>query len=249
MWHKNIFQITYDITRKKLIKKIKTFASSGDEIFANQRGKITFTESEAIDIDVHRKLGCQESDLVLEISCGTGLLARKIANGLKIYIGLDVVKALLCMAKEKNALANTHFLQADAQTLPIKNRLVDRLLIYNVILQLPPRIFKSILKECKRVLKPDGVMLIGDIPNPDKLIEFAKKQSSVPWRIAFLAAERAIILRLKQVFNLPGGGWYRPKKMEKILRKEGFVGTILPQAADCPWVHYRYDVLARVVES
>ena len=239
----------YDITKIKLIKKIKMFASSGDEIIANQRGKISFTESEAIDVDVHRKLSCQESDLVLEIGCGTGLLARKIASGLKIYIGLDFVNALLCMAKEKNALVNTHFLQADAHTLPIKNSLVDRLLIYNVILQLPPRILKSILKEFKRVLKPEGVMLIGDIPNPDKLIEFAKTQSSVPWRIVFLAAERALIIGLKRVFNLPGGGWYRPKEMEEILRKEGFVGTVLPQAAGCPWVHYRYDVLARVVES
>jgi SAM-dependent methyltransferase len=245
-----LFQAMYNLGIKRLEKKIRHVLSvQPNEQIANQRGAITWDESDAIATDVQKKLRCRESDRILEIGCGTGLIAERIAKDLRTYIGLDIIYDLLKSAKRNNTSINTNFLQGDGQVLPIKSGVIDRVLMYNVILYLPPLILKSILRECKRVLKPGGVLLIGDIPDPHNLLDLVRKQSSDSWRVVFLAMNRMLVFRLRKFFNQPGGGWYSPEGLHKILLSHGFVGVFMPQGASCPFGYYRYDFRATLTEG
>lgn len=241
---RTILGLIYHVRRKALEKKLWYLSANEDEQIANQRGTITPIESAAIADDVQKNLKCRNTDLVLEIGCGTGLLAKKIADDLKTYIGLDIIYDLLKSAQKNNASANTNFMKADGQALPIINGVIDRILMYSVILYLPPLILKSILQECQRVLKAGGVLLIGDIPNPNNLREFFKRENIETWQIAFLIRKRLLKIWLRKLSNSTCAGWYRPEEIQGLLLKEGFVGTVVPQGPKCPFRHFRYDILA-----
>jgi ubiquinone/menaquinone biosynthesis C-methylase UbiE len=236
--------LIYQMRRKALEKKLWYLSAHEDEQIANQRGAITPVESAAIADDVQQKLKCRNTDLVLEIGCGTGLLAKKITDDLKTYIGLDIIYDLLKSAQQNNRSARTNFLKADGQTLPIKSGVIDRILMYSVILYLPPLILKSILQECQRVLKTEGVLFIGDIPNPNNLGEFFKTDNVKTWRIPFLIRKRLLKIWLRKLSNSPCAGWYRPEEIQSLLFKEGFAGTMVPQGPQSPFRHFRYDILA-----
>lgn len=174
-----VLQKLYPRYQQKLTQKIKKLATSGNEQLANQRGPMSLAEAEAIATDVRQKLNCRQSDRVFEIGCGTGLLGKAISRDLGVYVGCDLVFDLLQLAKQNIVSKNMYFIQADGLALPVSTGSIDRVLLYSVILYLPPSVLKTILKECKRILKPNGFLLLGDIPDPNKVREYLRKRHSI----------------------------------------------------------------------
>ncbi len=50
---------------------------------------------------------------VLELGCGSGYLARRIANRIKNYTGVDIAHNAIELAKKKNQTSNVHFIATD----------------------------------------------------------------------------------------------------------------------------------------
>jgi SAM-dependent methyltransferase len=105
---------------------------------------------------------CMGKD-VLELGCGSGIGLGYLNKVAKSVVGGDISTPLLLSAQ-------THYggriplILLDAQILPFKNHTFDTVLLYEAIYYLkdPP----SFVKECERILRPRGTMLICN-PNKD----------------------------------------------------------------------------------
>lgn len=99
---------------------------------------------------------------ILDLGCGTGWFTRKLAAmhpGATIT-GADLAPGMLEQARATGP--NTaDWLNADAEQLPLADQSVD-LIFSNLMIQWSPRP-EVILAECRRVLKPGGVMAVSTL--------------------------------------------------------------------------------------
>lgn len=91
---------------------------------------------------------------VLDVGCGQGvILSRLKSEGRELY-GFDVAPAAARIAKTMNKGGN--FFAADAQNMSLKSNTFDCIVCTEVIEHVEG---DSVVRECYRVLKPNGVAL------------------------------------------------------------------------------------------
>lgn len=64
---------------------------------------------------------------VLELGCGSGVLASQISRNFKKYTGVDIASNAICVANEKNKLQHVNFYSQDVISYPFDN---DELVIF-----------------------------------------------------------------------------------------------------------------------
>lgn len=116
---------------------------------------------------------------ILDLGCGTGYATPRLARRYRAarVVGADLASAMLRAARARSQprlpfglgerFSRCRFLVADAETLPFADRSFD--LVYsNLMLQWcdPERVFR----ECRRVLRPGGLLLFTSF-GPDTLQE------------------------------------------------------------------------------
>lgn len=108
---------------------------------------------------------------ILDIGCGRGELARHCAQQEALVWALDYAWAAVELAYE--SLAQTapstrqriKLLQADARLLPLERESVDAVFMLDVVEHLLPEELDRVLQEIRRVLKPEGKLIIHTMPN------------------------------------------------------------------------------------
>lgn len=105
-------------------------------------------------------LGQKKYKTIVDAGCGNGYLLNKLAKISTYVVGLDYSDKLLKASKERiKGSKNISLLKADlTQRLPIKDNSTD-VVIANMVLQYLPQL-ESFAKECYRILKPGGLLLI-----------------------------------------------------------------------------------------
>ncbi len=108
-----------------------------------------------------------ERDTILDICTGTGTNAVNIAKTKTSaqIIGVDISKAMLKVAKEKarkSTIKNIKWYQMDASNLKFKKKLFDKVLLSLVLHEMNEELAAQIITEAKRVLKPNGEILITE---------------------------------------------------------------------------------------
>ena len=108
----------------------------------------------------------KKTDSVLDLGCGNGQSAIKVAKFAKKVIGVDIDNNLLKIAQKSASslnIKNINFDKADLKKkLKFKSSYFDKVIFLDVLEHLNKR--DQILKEIKRVLKPRGLLFIG-VPN------------------------------------------------------------------------------------
>ena len=101
----------------------------------------------------------QEGDKVLDIGCGNGRLIEAF-KGRKIdYYGVDVSREMIGIAKAKHSEGK--FQIADALNLPFSANYFDKIYSIAVFHHIPSKEFRlQFLREAKRVLKPEGLLIL-----------------------------------------------------------------------------------------
>ena len=94
---------------------------------------------------------------VLELAAGTGLIAKHIANAAEYIEVTDASEQMIRQAERENHAENLHFSVQDMFCLPYADAAFDVVIISNA-LHIVPQPEKS-LREIKRVLKDDGVLI------------------------------------------------------------------------------------------
>lgn len=95
--------------------------------------------------------------VVVEIGCGHGHHLQYGGNNYKCYIGLDMEYNFLCTLRER--FTGMRVVRGDAYMLPFRDRSVDCVLSVYCFEHL--RRLPECLEEIRRVLKPNGELLVG----------------------------------------------------------------------------------------
>jgi ubiquinone/menaquinone biosynthesis C-methylase UbiE len=107
-----------------------------------------------------------ENIAMLDVGCGTGTqLSLYQKPGCRL-VGIDSSPAMLAAARRKlGAAAELH--QADAAHMSFSAGTFDLVTMVFVLHEMPPGMRSAVLMECRRVVKPDGrIMLIDYHPGP-----------------------------------------------------------------------------------
>jgi ubiquinone/menaquinone biosynthesis C-methylase UbiE len=108
----------------------------------------------------------RENIAILDVGCGTGTqLALYQRPGCRL-VGIDNSPAMLAAAERKlGAAAELHL--GDATQMLFGAATFDLVTVVFVLHEMPPELRPAILQECRRVVKPDGcIMLIDYHPGP-----------------------------------------------------------------------------------
>lgn len=100
---------------------------------------------------------CRGRDVV-EIACGSGQGLGYLARVARSVVGGDISPQLVAMAR-KHYGTRVEILELDAQALPFENQSKDVILLFEAIYYLPAP--EKFLRECARVLRPEGHLLIA----------------------------------------------------------------------------------------
>src|SRR3990167_9301495 len=119
---------------------------------------------ERIEVKRLRKLsGLPPNKTALEIGCGTGngsKLIKKYFEAKKIY-ATDLDERMINIAKRRNTVESITFEVQDATKLKYSSKSFDAIFDLGVIHHIPN--WKDCLKELKRVLKPNGQLILEDL--------------------------------------------------------------------------------------
>jgi len=99
------------------------------------------------------------SKKILDLATGTADVALEISKNFNaLIVGADLSLSMLKIAKKKIGNNNIHLINAQAEYLPFANSSFDVITIAFGLRNIPKR--EQALKEMKRVLKKNGVLLI-----------------------------------------------------------------------------------------
>ena len=117
-------------------------------------------------------LNIQDAQSVLDIGCGTGLLTYAIAAKYPKaeLVGIDASEEMIAVAQKKRCPKNCQYKAALAEAIPFEDGkfdvVVSALFFHHVNKSLKQKVFQEI----KRVLKPNGILVIADIGKPYTMI-------------------------------------------------------------------------------
>ncbi len=168
--------------------------------------------------DLFRRCGIDEKSHVLEVGCGTGFMACRIAKEKNCRIvGIDISERMIGMAKERAKSLGIEdkvtFRMADAKDLPFEDNSFDVVFAQFVTVLLDK---KKALTEYKRVLKPGGFLGVVEIFR-DTLIPYEASRD-------ILEAEKilseAIELDLRLSTPTQWKSWFTDAGVQKIQTAE-----------------------------
>lgn len=110
---------------------------------------------------IHKEMRLKSKEKVLDIGCGTGILAPIFPK--KAYVGTDIDRRLIAYAKDEHQ--GYMFQTMDASLLTFPKETFEWALVVGVIHHLNPVTASRTMKQLQRILKPEGkVLLIEAIP-------------------------------------------------------------------------------------
>lgn len=116
------------------------------------------------------KLNLKDNDHILDVACGTGKLCFEILKqnkNVKIT-GLDFNKDMLMVAKKelisKNLMEKVELIQGDAMEMPFEDNTFSSAISAFALRNVPD--VPTVLREMKRVVKNDGVVVNLEIAKP-----------------------------------------------------------------------------------
>jgi len=101
---------------------------------------------------------------VLDLCCGTGLLAKHALEGGLSVTGVDLSPHMLDVARVKRPGAR--YILADASALPLPDDDFDAAAVSFALHEKPLRTARAILAEARRVVRPGGPILVADYLPP-----------------------------------------------------------------------------------
>lgn len=104
------------------------------------------------------------SQTVVDLCCGTGLLAGMIGDTGKNVVGVDISPAMLSVGRKHHP--GVTFIDGDASSLPFSESKFDAATISFGLHEKSESIAMAILSEARRVVAPEGLILVADYRLP-----------------------------------------------------------------------------------
>jgi len=225
---------------KKTTERWKKFFDklAEEKDIASQTGRtINQFKVKLIAADIKNKLEIKSIDKVIDVGCGNGAITALIAQEALQVAGVDFSQKLLAQAEKR---ANVRYYLAESTNLPFEDNVFDKGLCYFVIHHLENKELFSTLKELSRVCKPGARILVGDIPDANKMFLYLGLEGLFKYVI------KRFVLRSSRILDHaknPGWRFYRRKGLQNICHRLGLRAQIIEQPKNLPFSWYRYDLL------
>jgi ubiquinone/menaquinone biosynthesis C-methylase UbiE len=116
--------------------------------------------------------GVQSGDRALDIGCGPGYFARRLAEAvgpMGSVVGVDAAPEMIEYASRKaRRVSNCRFQPGTAEALALPDASFDVVLSSLMMHHLPNEVRLPAVREMKRVLRPGGTLLLADFTIPKK---------------------------------------------------------------------------------
>jgi ubiquinone/menaquinone biosynthesis C-methylase UbiE len=131
---------------------------------------------------------------LLDVGCGTGRFLDSIKQAwprLQIT-GLDMSDAYIRHAKRHLRRSRTNFIVGKAEEIPLSDNSQDAITSTFLFHELPPKVRRIALRECARVLKPGGRLVLldslqrGDRPDYEGLLELFPHSYHEPYYPSYI---------------------------------------------------------------
>jgi ubiquinone/menaquinone biosynthesis C-methylase UbiE len=113
--------------------------------------------------------GMNAGDSVLDVCCGTGAQVLEFSRHGMLARGIDIDVTMLATAlknQKKLGIANASFHHADATDLPFADNSFDFVSVSFALHDKEPAVRRNVVSEMKRVVKPDGMLIMIDYSVP-----------------------------------------------------------------------------------
>lgn len=101
---------------------------------------------------------------VLDAACGEGYGSFLLADGARFVVGVDVSSETVAHARARYPRPNLVFTQASVAQLPLREASIDLVVSFETVEHLSKQ--REMLAEFKRVLAPDGILVISSPNRP-----------------------------------------------------------------------------------
>jgi len=118
-----------------------------------------YAEEQAAKIEAALQHVKVKAAMLLDVGCGTGISFDHVADEARMTVGIDLSKKSLFKARERSRdHTRIHLVQADADNMPLRNEVFDRVLAITLIQNMPNP--TETLNEIKRVAKANASIVV-----------------------------------------------------------------------------------------
>jgi ubiquinone/menaquinone biosynthesis C-methylase UbiE len=142
---------------------------------------------------------------VLDLGCNDGALTvQYAARGPRSVIGVDIDAGAIERAKRDRSVPGVEYRLSETTALPLDSESIDTIVCYDVFEHVAKP--SALLAECRRVLRPNGKMLIGSWGWFHPFAPHLWSTMPVPWAHVAVS-ERTLLRACRRVYHAP---WYTP---------------------------------------
>jgi cyclopropane fatty-acyl-phospholipid synthase-like methyltransferase len=185
-------------------------------------------------VRIEEALQLDSEDTVLDLCAGNGLISEPISKKCKSVTAIDFSAALI--GKINTRLhPNIVAIHADARDIELVEDTFSKAIMYGALQHFSEREAIAILEKLYLAIRPGGTILVGDIPDIDRLFCFYSKPE---WVAAYFDS-------LKH--NTPAvGTWFKKDVIAAMARYVGFKNIeVRDQHPRLLNSHYRFDLLLK----
>ncbi|PCH66390.1 MAG: hypothetical protein COC01_08125 [Bacteroidetes bacterium] len=211
------------------------------DILNKQVGRVSGS-NDALENDVLQKieehinqyLKIKNNEVLLDVCCGNGLIINLLKNNCSQIIGIDMAPTMIKNANKELSSGNTTFIEGDAAKISeLVNTEIDKAYLYFSFQYFDSyEKGKKVIQEILKVLRPGGLIFIGDIPDRKKLWTFYDTLSK---KVKYCIDE----LRNKNSM----GKFWKKEELDRICVECNVKGTYYNQTQELPYSYYRFDYL------
>lgn len=142
----------------------------------------------------HVPTNCQNA---LDVGCGTGTFARRLAERSQHVLALDLSPEMIRLARERSAqFSNIDFELSDVRNYPLDVAGFDCIASIATLHHLP---FEELLMKMKAAVKPDGVLLILDLFEPQGITDSLSNLVAIPVSVGLRLIHHGRLLPQREV--------------------------------------------------
>ena len=151
--------------KKKTMSHYDCIVSNYDTLYAQEQSRQIKTALKYINL--------QRRDIVIDVGCGTGLLFSCLRKKIALLVGVDLSRGILRQAKRQAKRdKNIVLVCADADYMPFVNAAFNLAFAITIMQNMPHA--NKILKEVKRVLKPESLLAVTGLKKKYTLEDFTE---------------------------------------------------------------------------
>lgn len=183
---------------------------------------------------VEKELRLQPEDVVLDLCCGNGTITTHLASRCKSILGIDYSDSLLAKI-DTTRYSNLSVRAEDVSQAALHENYFTKVLIYAGIQYFSEQQIVCLFDKVARCLQTSGLFYLGDVPDADRIWAFFNSPEREKAYFNSVRDDKPII-----------GTWLHSDWLLKLASHVGFAHSrIIPQPADFPYAHYRFDMIMK----